>query len=303
MRYHLIALFTVFVWGITFVSTKVLLNDLTPLQILLLRFAIGFIVLCSLRPHLLDLKKRDHELLFIAAGATGIAAYYLLENVALVYTSTTAVGVIVASSPLFTALIQALLGDRSQLNPRFLLGFIVAMGGLISVGIGSGGSISEMFAANAGAFFGNILSLCAALVWAIYSLLVMRIAELGYETIASTKRTFFWGLVFILPATLVFGGSFPPPDTIDLVLDGANLLFLGAVASAACFVTWGTSVKHLGAARSTAYIYLVPAITAASAIAILGEPLTPLIISGLALTIAGLMLSQSRPTTRDLENE
>lgn len=107
MKYHLVALFTIFVWGITFVSTKVLLVDLSPLWILLLRFVLGLCILCVIRPHVLRLKERTDEALFAAAGATGIAAYYLLENVALVFTTATAVGVIVAASPLFTALISA----------------------------------------------------------------------------------------------------------------------------------------------------------------------------------------------------
>lgn len=72
------------------------------------------------------------------------------------------------------------------------------------------------------------------------------------------------------------------------------MLFLGAMASAACFVTWGIAVKHLGATATTTYIYLVPAITTTSSILILGEPLNAPIILGLVTTIAGLLLSQKR---------
>ncbi len=133
-------------------------------------------------------------------------------------------------------------------------------------------------------------------MWAFYSLLVKRIANLGYETIASTKRTFLWGLVFIIPATALFGQGLPSLSAFSNPLNIANLLFLGAVASAACFVTWGLCVKRLGAALSTTYIYLVPAITAAASIIILGEPVTLTILLGLVLTIAGLLLSQMKTT-------
>ncbi len=71
-----------------------------------------------------------------------------------------------------------------------------------------------------------------------------------------------------------------------------NLLFLGAVASAVCFVTWGIAVKRLGAVRSSAYIYLVPAITATASVLLLGEPLNGWIVAGVAMTIGGLALSQ-----------
>ena len=108
MKYHLIALFTVTVWGLTFVSTKVLLTDFSPLWVLFLRFIAGFAALWALRPHVLRMKERRHEWLFVAAGFTGIAAYYLMENVALVFATATSVGVIVAAAPLFTALLSAL---------------------------------------------------------------------------------------------------------------------------------------------------------------------------------------------------
>lgn len=238
MKYHLVALFTIFVWGFTFVSTKVLLADISPLWILLLRFVLGLGILCVMRPHILRLKERTDEVLFAAAGATGIAAYYLLENVALVFTTATAVGVIVAASPLFTALISAALGDRSSINIRFFCGFALAMAGLIVVGAGTMGE-SDLVNFTSFDLFGDMLALTAALVWAVYSTLVARIAQKGYETIAATKRTFVWGVAFILVTTLIFDPHTPQPSVL---LDGQNLLnllFLGAVASAACFVTWG----------------------------------------------------------------
>lgn len=294
MRYHLIALFTVMVWGTTFVSTKVLLDTFTPLWILLIRFAIGTVALCALRPHILKLKERKHEWLFIFAGATGIAAYYLLENIALVFTSATAVGVIVAASPLFTGILSRMIGVSKRLSVWFFAGFAVAMAGLILVSWAN--LASEATNESATSLIGDTLALLAGLIWAIYSLLVNRISELGYETIAATKRTFLWGLMFIVPFTILFGGSPTDPLTMLEPQNSLNLLFLGFIASAACFVTWTVSVKHLGATISTTYIYLVPAITATSSILILGEPFTVAIVAGLALTIAGLFLSQ-RGTT------
>ena len=293
MKYHLVALFTIVVWGTTFVSTKVLLESFSPLWILLLRFVLGFALLCVLRPHILKLKSRKHELLFVAAGFTGIAAYYLLENIALVFTTATAVGVIVAASPLFTAILSAFRGDRSSMTISFFVGFALAMGGLVLVGSGTMAS-EPTFDFTSGALFGALLSILAALVWAIYSLIVNKISEEGYETIAATKRIFLWGLVAIVPITLLFGGTTPTIAAIAQPENLLNLLFLGAIASAACFVTWGISVKHLGPTISTTYIYLVPAITATMSIILLGEPLNASIVIGVCLTIAGLLLSQKR---------
>ena len=133
----------------------------------------------------------------------------------------------------------------------------------------------------------------AALVWSVYSTLVDRIADAGYETLAATKRIFAWGLLFMMPA-VPFAGAFPALGLVDpLVVP--NLLFLGLLASAA---TWNFAVKHLGAVVTSTYIYLVPALTGAASALVLGEPMTPPIVGGVALTIAGLMLSNRKGSRR-----
>ena len=126
-------------------------------------------------------------------------------------------------------------------------------------------------------------------MWAIYSIIVGRIAEAGYETLAATKRIFGWGLLFMAPALLVAGPA-SLAALAEPVVTG-NLLFLGLGASAACFVTWNFAVKHLGAVVTSTYIYLVPALTGTASVIVLGEPLTAPIVGGLGLTIAGLALS------------
>ncbi len=77
-----------------------------------------------------------------------------------------------------------------------------------------------------------------------------------------------------------------------------NLLFLGLLASAACFATWNFAVKHLGAVVTSTYIYLVPALTGAASVIVLGEPFTAPIAAGLVLTITGLALSNRPRQTR-----
>ena len=96
---------------------------------------------------------------------------------------------------------------------------------------------------------------------------------------------------FALP--VVDGATLPVPVVLEWQ-KLLNLLFLGVVALAACFVTWGVSVKHLGPTISTTYIYLVPAITATAAIILLGEPLNAPVVIGVVMTIAGLLVSQQR---------
>ena len=280
---HIIALGTVTVWGVTFVSTKVLLESFAPVEILLLRFFLGFLAFCLMSPHLLQLKERKHELYFIAAGATGTFLYYLLENVALTYATAGNIGVTVSTAPLFTAIIATVLGREWALTPRFLIGFAMAIAGIVLIG---GQDVSTE-----GAGFGDLLAIGAALSWGVYSNVLVSLDRLGYETVATTKRIFAWGLLFIAVACPFMGADPAHVAALTNPVNWGNFLFLGLVACALCFVTWGMSVKLLGASTASVYIYLSPVITVVASALVLGETLTPLILLGIVLVLGGLILS------------
>lgn len=284
---HLAAFGTIFVWGMTFVSTKVLLDYLTPLDILLARTVLGFAVLCLIRPRVLRLKQRSHELLFAAAGLTGTFGYYMAENTALQFADASFVSVAVSTAPLFTAALGFILLKEKGFGVRFVVGFLIAIAGIAIISYQGG-------PAHASAL-GAVLCLAAALAWAVYSIIVKRLANYGYETIAMTKRTFAWGLACMIVARVVVGGDVPVEALGQPVVYG-NLLFLGVLASAGCFVTWGYSVKHLGTAAASAYIYLQAPLTVVWAVILLGEPLTGPIVFGIVLVIIGLALSEGFDT-------
>ncbi len=125
---HLAALFCTLVWGTTFISTKVLLRDFNPIEILFFRFALGFAALWLACPHALRLTERKQEWLFAGAGLAGVTLYFLLENIALTHTFASNVGVIVAVSPFFTALLSFWLLKAEKPGLNFLLGFAAAIG-------------------------------------------------------------------------------------------------------------------------------------------------------------------------------
>lgn len=67
---HALAIFTIFIWGTTFISTKILLQAFQPVEILFFRFVMGFILLWITNPHRLPFKSRKQELTFAGAGLT-----------------------------------------------------------------------------------------------------------------------------------------------------------------------------------------------------------------------------------------
>lgn len=78
---HLCALLTTFIWGTTFISTKVMLADFQPVEILFFRFVMGLLVLTLIYPHRMKKTTLKQELTFAAAGLCGVCLYYLLENI------------------------------------------------------------------------------------------------------------------------------------------------------------------------------------------------------------------------------
>ena len=283
---HLAALFCTLVWGTTFISTKVLLRDFNPIEILFFRFALGFAALWLACPHALRLTERKQEWLFAGAGLAGVTLYFLLENIALTHTFASNVGVIVAVSPFFTALLSFWLLKAEKPGLNFFLGFAAAIAGIGLISF----SGSTQLQLNP---LGDLLAVLAGLAWSFYSILTRKILALGYKSLQVTRRCFFYGLLFMLPCLPIMNFHW------DLARFGAfvnwsNVVFLGLGASAFCFVAWTFAIKRLGAVQSSVYIYLVPVVTVITAALILQERITWMAALGTALTLAGLVVSEIR---------
>lgn len=283
---HLSALLTILIWGTTFISTKVLLVDFQPIEILFFRFVMGLLALLIVYPHRMKGTTGKQELTFVVAGLCGICLYYLLENIALTYTMASNVGVIISVAPFFTAILSHLfLKKDEKLRVSFFIGFVVAMAGIALISFnGTRLQLNPI---------GDLLALLAAFLWACYSILTRKISGFGYNTILTTRRVFFYGILFMIPALFLFDFKLELSRFANMTYL-LNILFLGLGASALCFVTWNFAVKLLGAVRTSIYIYLVPVITVAASVLILHEPFTWMTGMGTVLTLAGLLLSESK---------
>lgn len=282
---HLAAIFCILVWGFTFISTKILLRDFGPAQILFIRFLIGWLALWAATPKKITITGKRDLLLFAGAGLSGVTLYFLLENIALTISFASNVGVIVTVAPFFTGLLAWKFLASEKPSANFFIGFVVAIVGI------------SMISFNGTAFkmnpLGDLLALLAAFSWAIYSILTRKLAALGGGSLATTRAIFFWGLLFMLPIMFYDGINIDPADLFNPV-NALNLLFLGLLASAMCFAAWTFSLKRLGAVKTSAYIYLVPVVTVFAAAFVLREPVTWLSAGGALLTITGLVLAESR---------
>ena len=123
---------------------------------------------------------------------------------------------------------------RGQAAPRFFVGFALAMAGIALISLNS-----TQLSLNP---LGDLLALLAALMWAVYGVATRHIGTYGHSTVQTTRRIFFYGLLFMIPA--LFWMDFHPDWPLLLrPINWGNLLFLGLGASALCFAAWNFAVK------------------------------------------------------------
>jgi len=281
---HIFALISIITWGTTFISTKVLLEYLSPLEILFTRFLIGLVALIIIKPKKMILKDKKKELLFLGAGFFGITFYYLTENIALSLTSANNVGIISTMAPFFTAIAVTLYFKTDKPKLNFYTGFIVAIIGVMLITY-TGSSNIEINP------MGDILALVSTLGWAFYSIFIRRISDSGYDTILATRRILFYGFVCMLPMLLFMDSSFDIQTYLNPMIL-FNILFLGIGASALCFITWNSAIKEIGPIKCSIYIYLIPVVTIITSAIILNEALTFRTVIGVALALLGSWISQ-----------
>lgn len=288
-RYHLAALFSVTVWGATFVSTKVLIaHGLAPAEIFLLRFAMAYLcILPFARGRILARSLRD-ELLLAAAGISGGSLYFLLENFALEFAPASNVSLIVCSAPVWTAFALGLADRSERISRRQAAGSALALAGMVLVVL-NGRFVLQLSPR------GDLLALAAAWLWMAYSIFVKKLGN-AYPPIFITRKVFFYGLVTIIPwfAIHPFAATW---ETIARPAVWGNLLFLGIIASMLCYLLWNAAMHRLGAVRTTNYIYINPLVTILTAAAFIGERITLAALAGAALILYGMWRAE-RPADR-----
>ncbi len=278
------ALFCIIVWGTTFISTKVLLKSFDPTTILIYRLLICITLLIIMYPHIFKTRNKKDELYFFLAGASGIAFYFLFENFSLKYTSASSVGIIVSIAPMFTLLFCAVAFKDSKITINFIIGFIVAIIGIVLISLDSKNESSEI------SVKGVLLAIAAMMCWGMYSVFVKKINNLGYQGIGVTRKIMYYGLICLIPFWFILKGDFNIVALKNVKII-SNLLFLGIVASTMCFLLWNYALRHMGPVKCNIYLYISPAITMIASALILGEKITLIIIIGMILSVLGLVIS------------
>ena len=283
---HLAGVITVSMWGYSFVSSKVLLeNGLGPVQIYVLRFLLAYVIVLGLNHKKIFSHSLRDELLFAVCGLCAGSLYFIAENTALEYTLTTNVSLLTSMSPLITALLVALVYRTEKLGIGTWVGSAIAIMGVGCVVFNSSSSLEVRP-------LGDFLSLAAAFSWSVYSLVLRRL-NAGYDVWLITRKTFFYGLVTAVPFLLFETDTVNILEVISRPQVYGNLLFLGLGASTAAYVLWALTVRQVGAVKANNYMYLQSIITLLVSAVVLGEKITLLGCVGILLILGGLWLGEN----------
>ena len=280
------AILTSAIWGTTFISSKLLLQEgLSPAAIMILRFVLAYVLMLPFVKGKWFCRSVKDELLMVLLGISGGSLYFLLENTALVYTQASNVAIIIAATPLLTMLTVNLL-DRGKGASKRLYGYsLMSLAGVALV-ILNGNFVLKLNP------IGDLLTFGAVVTWVIYSIIIAKVQE-RYSSWMITRKIFFYGVVTLLPYFLVE----PWDVTWEMMsrpMVWGNIAYLGVLASLGCYMTWNIVIKRLGAVDATNYLYINPIVAMITANLLLGERITPLAIAGTALILVGVYLAERK---------
>ena len=284
--YHLLAILVVAVWGLTYISTKVLIqHGLHPHEIFFYRFLIAYAGVWVISPRRLLADSWRDEGLLLLGGFFGGALYFYTENTALGITQVSNVAFLLCTAPLMTALLSSALYKGERLTRRLLGGSALALCGVALIVFEGqhGVQVSP---------WGDLLTLCAAFSWACYSLVIRQLSG-RYPVSFITRKVFFYGILTILPLFAVYHFRW----NVEILAQSPvwmNLLFLALVASLVCFVVWNVALKKIGVVRTSNYIYLGPLVTLVASMCILGEKLSLCAIVGSACILCGVYWAEKK---------
>jgi len=275
----LAVLFSVVVWGISFVSTKVILMELPPVTIAFFRQIIAiFPLLFMMKRNNERLKVNKNDvLLFFIVSLFGMVLYFVFENSGLQYTTANNASMLVAAIPVFALLIDSLINKRKLHMLTFAL-VMISMGGVYLVLFDDG-----MPDFSSKTFLGNMLVFAAMLTWIAYTFLSRRLG-LKYSSLKLTTVLTLCSVLLFIP----FVSHEVPRWQVPTITALIHLLFLGILCSAAAFMAYLYGLQKLGPIVPSAFLNLIPVVTIITSMIVLAETPTWVQLIGTVLIIGSL---------------
>ncbi|WP_329622031.1 DMT family transporter [Streptomyces sp. NBC_01255] len=294
-------------WSSSYAVTKRLLDDVGPLSIGAVRFALAALLLGvavrlnrrrAARPGARSDARpdaRQRRQLYLS-GFLGITVYFVLENVGVDLSTASDASLIVATYPLMTMLLERVV-LRARMPPLRIAGVLLATTGAFLVvrnGAQVGGSAR---------WTGDVLLLLGGLAWAGYNVLGKR-ASAGQSAMSVTYHQTLAGAAGFLLASLVEAGDWRMPDATAAAL----LVYLAVACSVGGFLLYNYGLRRMASSVAVNILNLVPVFGVLGAVLINGESIRPAQAAGGAVIVAGVALgmvererkASGRASSRDL---
>lgn len=283
---YLEALFAVVVWGATFIATKIALREVSPATIVWVRFGMGTIILgavVAIREQF-ALPERNEWLYFAMLGFLGVTFHQWLQATGLQTAKATTTAWIVATTPVFIAIL-GWLTLKERLNGLQVIGILIAAFGVLL--IVSKGNFGALFTGEEGTF-GDFLILVSSVNWAVYTILSRR--ELARHPAA--RMMFFVMLIGWLFVNLWLFGFGPGMGEIpQLTASGwGAILMLGLFGSGLAYIAFYDALQEIPASQLGAFFNIEPLITTVLASFMIAEAITAVTLIGGAIIIFGIWL-------------
>ena len=284
---HLAGVVAMIFWGMSFVWSMQVYENLNPTATIFLRLvvatifftAILFVFRLNEKVHRKDLK------LFALAAMFEPFLYFIFEGYGLKNTSPIIGSGIIAMIPLVTP-IAARIFLKERLTAMNIVGFIVSFVGVIVLLLNKN---LEFTASPKG-----ILFLCGAVLVAVgYSIALIKLTKL-YKPLTITWMHNIIGMIYFIPLTVIME-RFEPSNFANVGSYIVPLVCLGVFCSSLAYALWAFTFSKLGASRANVYSNLIPVFTAIFSYFIIHESLTPNKIIGILVVVLGLVLSQMKP--------
>jgi len=279
-------LFVTLVWGVNFAFVKFALADFLPLSFTIVRFFLAALFLAGVMfvtRESFTIDRQDRRAI-VKLGFIGITLYNIFFMYGIKYTTASHSALFISLSPLFAVLLQAGTG-KERLTRGIALGLLLASTGVYLVISGRHGG----FSFTASGLTGDLLTLCASVLWALYTLKSKPLLE-KYSAVTITAYSMAAGSILLLPIGLheLFRQSWTAISPQSWAAFG----FSAIVSAGIAFSLWYQGVRRLGVTRTIAYHYLVPFVAVVFAVLFLGERITLLQVAGGIAIIGGVALVQ-----------
>ena len=280
LKGHLLSILCVIAWGTSFLVSKGLMEKITPVQLMMLRFVIAWLAIWAIYPKWYFNWREEGQ--FIVLSLVGNTFYYLAENTALRLTLASNVSILVSAAPIASALMLRLFERDERLTRHQIAGIGIAFFGVLFV-VFNGVFVLKLNP------LGDLLSLAAAFCWALYGFLAKRVMD-RYDTFLSTRKLMFYGMITTAPLLLLEGGDLKGIRLMGF-RDICGLFYLGLICSAVCYMMWNEAIADIGAMTANLYVYAVPVVTMIASAIFLSETITWGGAVGVVLVVGGMLLS------------